>query len=82
LEEFIKLSRHFSFGDFTSRELVAKRLKDGKHVGFHEALYPILQGYDSYFMDTDIQVGGTDQTFQYASRSRLQKKLRNKESFV
>jgi len=82
LEEFIKLSRHFSFGDFTSRELVAKRLKDGKHVGFHEALYPILQGYDSYFMDTDIQVGGTDQTFNMQAGRELQKKLRNKESFV
>lgn len=82
LEDTIKLSQNFSFGDFASRELVAKRLKDGKHVGFHEALYPILQGYDSYFMDTDIQVGGTDQTFNMQAGRTLQKNLRNKESFV
>jgi tyrosyl-tRNA synthetase len=82
LEEFIKLSRHFSFGDFAGRELVAKRLKDKKHVGFHEALYPILQGYDSYFMDTDIQVGGTDQTFNMQAGRVLQKDLRDKQSFV
>jgi tyrosyl-tRNA synthetase len=82
LEDTIKLSQNFSFGDFASRELVAKRLKDGKHVGFHEALYPILQGYDSYFMDTDIQVGGTDQTFNMQAGRTLQKNLRKKESFV
>jgi len=82
LEETIKLSQNFSFGDVAGRELVAKRLKDKKHVGLHEALYPVLQGYDSYFMDTDIQVGGTDQTFNMQAGRLLQKNLRNKESFV
>jgi tyrosyl-tRNA synthetase len=82
LEETIKLCHNFSAGDFAGRELIAKRLKDGKHVGLHEFLYPVLQGYDSYFMDTDIQVGGTDQTFNMQAGRELQKKLRNKESFV
>lgn len=82
LEETIKLCHNFSAGDFAGRELIAKRLKNGKHVGLHEFLYPVLQGYDSYFMDTDIQVGGTDQTFNMQAGRELQKKLRNKESFV
>jgi tyrosyl-tRNA synthetase len=82
LEETIKLCHNFSAGNFAGRELIAKRLKDGKHVGLHEFLYPALQGYDSYFMDTDIQVGGTDQTFNMQAGRELQKKLRNKESFV
>lgn len=82
LEETIKLCHNFSAGDFAGRELIAKRLKDGKHVGLHEFLYPVLQGYDSYFMDTDIQVGGTDQTFNMQAGRLLQKNLRNKESFV
>ncbi|MGA2967800.1 MAG: tyrosine--tRNA ligase [Candidatus Levyibacteriota bacterium] len=82
LEEFIRISHYFSFGDFAGRELIAKRLRDKKHVGFHEALYPILQGYDSYFMDTDVQVGGTDQTFNMQAGRLLQKNLRDKESFV
>ena len=80
--EIVKLCQNFSFGDFASRELVAKRLKDKKHVGLHEALYPVMQGYDSYFMDTDIQLGGTDQTFNMQAGRQLQKNLRNKESFV
>jgi tyrosyl-tRNA synthetase len=82
LEETIKLCHNFSAGDFAGRELIAKRLKDGKHVGLHEFLYPVLQGYDSYFLDTDIQVGGTDQTFNMQAGRLLQKNLRDKESFV
>lgn len=81
-EEIIKLTQHFSFGDFAGRELIKKRLSEGKKVGLHEALYPVMQGYDSYFMDTDIQIGGTDQTFNMQAGRTLQKALRNKESFV
>lgn len=81
-EEIIKLCQHFSFGDFASRELVRKRLQSGSKVGLHEALYPVMQGYDSYFMDTDLQLGGTDQTFNMQAGRVLQKDLRNKESFI
>ncbi len=80
--ETIKLAQHFSFGDFGSRELVKKRLSDGKRVGLHEALYPAMQGYDSYYLDTDIQIGGADQTFNMQAGRILQKDLRNKESFI
>lgn len=81
-EDIVKLAQHFSAGDFTSRELIKKRLSEGKHVGLHELLYPVMQGYDSYFMDTDIQLGGTDQTFNMQAGRVLQKDLRNKESFI
>ena len=81
-EDIVKLAQHFSAGDFTSRELIKKRLNEGKHVGLHELLYPVMQGYDSYFMDTDIQLGGTDQTFNMQAGRILQKDLRNKESFI
>lgn len=81
-EEIVKLSQYFSVGDFISRELIKKRLGEGKRVGLNELLYPIMQGYDSYFLDTDLQIGGTDQTFNMQSGRTLQKVLRNKESFV
>lgn len=80
--DIIKLSQHFSAGDFVGRELIKKRLTDGKKVGLHELLYPVMQGYDSYFMDTDIQLGGTDQTFNMQAGRVLQKDLRSKESFI
>ena len=81
-EDIVKLSQHFSVGDFTSRELIRRRLDEGKHVRLDEMLYPVMQGYDSYFMDTDLQLGGTDQTFNMQAGRTLQKNLRNKESFV
>ena len=80
--ETIKLCQHFSFGDFAGRELIKKRLNDSKHVGLHEGLYPAIQGYDSYILDTDIQIGGTDQTFNMQAGRVLQKDLRHKESFI
>lgn len=81
-EDIVKLCQHFSIGDFTSRELIRKRMDEGKRVALHEVLYPVMQGYDSYFMNTDIQIGGTDQTFNMQAGRTLQKDLREKESFV
>lgn len=81
-EDIIKLMQHFNVGDFIGRDLVKKRLSENKKVGLHELLYPVMQGYDSYFMDTDIQVGGADQVFNMQAGRTLIKDLRNKESFV
>lgn len=80
--DVIKLCQHFSVGDFVSRELIKKRLNAGTKVGLHEFLYPVMQGYDSNFLDTDIQIGGADQTFNMQAGRTLLKDLRNKESFV
>lgn len=81
-QEIVKLCQFFSFGDFASRELIKKRLTEGKKVGLHEALYPVMQGYDSYFLKTDIQLGGTDQTFNMQAGRTLIKDLEQRESFV
>ncbi len=80
--DIVKLCQNFSIGDFISRELIRKRLDEGKRVALHEVLYPVMQGYDSYYMDTDIQLGGTDQTFNMQAGRTLQRVLRSKESFV
>lgn len=81
-EDIVKLTQHFSAGDFVGRELIRKRFEQHKRVGLHELLYPVMQGYDSYFMDTDVQIGGTDQTFNMQAGRVLQKDLHKKESFV
>ncbi|MBI2195885.1 MAG: tyrosine--tRNA ligase [Candidatus Levybacteria bacterium] len=81
-EEIVKLSHAFSLNDFISRELIRKRLSENKNIGLAETQYPMMQGYDSYFLDTDLQIGGTDQTFNMQAGRTLQKKWRNKESFV
>lgn len=81
-EDILKLTQHFSTGDFIGRELIRKRLSDNKRVGLHELLYPVMQGYDSFMLDTDLQIGGTDQTFNMQAGRTLIKDLKNKESFV
>lgn len=78
----IQLCLQFSLNDFISRELIRRRLDAKSNVGLHEVLYPVMQGYDSYFMDTDMQIGGTDQTFNMQAGRTLQKRWRNKDSFV
>lgn len=79
-EETIRLIGKFSLNDFISRELIKKRLQEGRKVGLLETIYPIMQGYDSFTLDTDLQLGGTDQTFNMqAGRNLLKDK---KESFV
>ena len=82
LEDMIKLFRDFSLGDFIGRELISKRMKEGKRVRLDEVIYPVMQGYDSYFLDTDIQIGGTDQTYNMQAGRKLLKSLKNKESFI
>ena len=80
--DFVGLFQKFSLNDFISRELIKKRLATAGHIRLDEVVYPLLQGYDSYLMDTDLQIGGTDQTFNMQAGRFLQKSLRNKESFV
>jgi len=82
ISDAIRLGKLFSTNDFVSRELIQKRLTGGKRVGLHEVLYPLMQGYDSYYLNTDIQLGGTDQTFNMQAGRTLQKILRKKESFI
>ena len=72
----------FSVSDFIARENIAKRLQDGKRVSLREVLYPLMQGYDSVAMDIDVELCGTDQTFNALAGRTLQRDLRGKEKFV
>ncbi len=81
-EDILKLTMNFSVNDFISRELIKKRLTAGTSVGLAEVMYPLMQGYDSLHLNTDIQLGGTDQTFNMQAGRTLLKNLKNKESFI
>lgn len=80
--DILGVAKNFSLNDFISRELIKKRLTKGERVSLPETIYPLMQGYDSYHLDTDIQFGGTDQTFNMQAGRTLQKNLRNKDTFV
>lgn len=81
-DDIVKLTQQFSLGDFISRELIKKRLSSGGRIGLHEVLYPVMQGYDSMHLDTDLQIGGTDQTFNMQAGRTLIKNSKGKESCV
>lgn len=80
--DLLQLTSHFSVNDFISRELIKNRLVEGRRVSLSEVLYPIMQGYDSLYLNTDVQLGGTDQIFNMQAGRTLIKKLKEKESFV
>lgn len=64
------------------RDMFQERLKKGEPIGAHELLYPALQGYDSVAMDVDVEIGGTDQTFNMLMGRDYVRKMQNREKFV
>jgi tyrosyl-tRNA synthetase len=63
LEDVVQLTSRYTVARMLAREDFAKRTKDGRPVGLHELLYPLLQAYDSVVVKSDLELGGTDQTF-------------------
>ena len=64
----------FSVADFIARENIAKRLQSGKRVSLREVLYPLMQGYDSVAIQSDVELGGTDQKFNLLAGRTMQGK--------
>ena len=63
LDEIVGLMSKYTVARMLVRDDFSKRLKDGKPVSLHEVLYPLLQGFDSVAVRSDVELGGTDQTF-------------------
>lgn len=70
--ELGKMASVFSLHEFSSREVIAKRLSAGQRVSFHEMLYPLFQGYDSVAVRADVELGGTDQRFNLLAGRHIQ----------
>lgn len=62
----------FSLSEFISRENIAKRLESQKRVSLREILYPLMQGYDSVEVKSDVELGGTDQRFNLLAGREIQ----------
>ena len=63
MKETLSLMAKFTVARIIERDDFQKRYKAGEPIGMHEFMYPIMQGFDSVNMDTDIELGGTDQKF-------------------
>jgi len=82
LEELIKLANTFTVQQMIERDMFEKRLNAGKPIYLSEFLYPLMQGYDSVAMNVDVEVCGTDQTFNALAGRTLLKKIKGKDKFV
>lgn len=79
LVDLIRLGQNFTVQQFLARENFAKRLDKGEPIYLHETFYALMQGYDAAAMETDIQVGGSDQLFNIIVAGRkLQEALGQK----
>lgn len=63
LAELFQLAGLFSVNQMLERDMFQKRLAAKKPLWIHELMYPLLQGYDSVALRADVELGGTDQTF-------------------
>jgi tyrosyl-tRNA synthetase len=63
LLDLIRLGQHFTVQQFLARENFSRRLEKDEPIFLHETFYSLMQGYDAVALETDVQVGGTDQLF-------------------
>lgn len=63
LHEFLRLGTRISAARLWERDMFQRRLANGLPVYVHEFLYPVLQGYDSFMLESDITINGSDQKF-------------------
>lgn len=72
-EEVLKLNSRVTMQQMMQREDFRKRINEGTEVRLHEIQYPIMQGWDSVMVRSDVELGGTDQMFNNLVGRDLQK---------
>lgn len=72
-EDVIKLASKYTVARIMERDDFKNRFENNLPLSMHELLYPLMQGYDSVALDADIEIGGTDQTFNLLVGRELQK---------
>jgi tyrosyl-tRNA synthetase len=71
-EAFVRLAAKFTVSQMLEREDFHKRFHEEKPISVHELLYPMMQGYDSVALESDVELGGTDQKFNLLMGRKLQ----------
>ena len=72
LADVIRLCSQMSVARMMERDTFEKRYKAGEPISIHEFLYPLMQGHDSVCVQSDVELGGTDQTFNNLVGRQLQ----------
>ncbi len=71
--DFIRLASQYTVARMLEREDFSNRYSSNQPIAIHEFLYPLIQGYDSVALRSDIELGGTDQTFNLLMGRELQR---------
>jgi len=82
LDDLIKLMSQTTVQQIIERDLFQKRIAEGSPIGLQEFIYPLMQGYDNVAMQVDIEIGGSDQTFNMLMGRTLCKTYLGKEKYV
>ena len=72
-QDVIELCSQYNLARMLERDDFSKRYREQKPIGVHEFLYPLIQGYDSVVLEADVELGGTDQTFNLLVGRDLQR---------
>ncbi|HHW98143.1 MAG TPA: tyrosine--tRNA ligase [Firmicutes bacterium] len=72
-EDVIRLAGTMTLARMLERDDFQKRYTENLPISLHEFFYPLMQGYDSVALETDIEIGGTDQTFNLLVGRHLQR---------
>jgi len=80
--DLIELAGHMSVARMLERDDFQTRFKNGKPISIKEFLYPLIQGYDSVALESDIELGGTDQKFNLLVGRMLQAKFNQRPQSI
>jgi tyrosyl-tRNA synthetase len=80
--DVIKIAGTLTLARLIEREDFQKRMSENISIGFHELLYPIMQGYDSIALHADVEFGGTDQTFNLLMGRFLQEQFNQEPQVI
>jgi tyrosyl-tRNA synthetase len=72
LDDAIELASQFTVQQFLAQDRLARRHEAGQPIWMHEMLYALMQGYDAVALQTDVQIGGTEQLFNLMAGRKLQ----------
>lgn len=73
VSDLIRLASHHSVARMLERDEFRKRYRSGVTIGIHEFLYPLIQAYDSIALEADVELGGTDQTYNLLLGREIQR---------
>ncbi len=80
--DFIRLSSRVTVKQILERDDFEKRMTEEKPISLHELLYPLVQGYDSVALESDVELGGTDQKFNMLVGRNLQREYAQEPQIV